>query len=130
MTPPPGGRGAFTTQYWVNGVPVWRDGPWTMIDPRMTYGDTYRTFDGWFRADDAGPVPEPGPLDGPPEPAAMAAWLRAHGHDGHWEFGGFITDEAPEFLRAQGFRLDPWQEQMLLTSNTYGVRYAAGRKGR
>jgi hypothetical protein len=83
----------------------------------MTARTTAPYVDGWFRVDDVAPVPESGPLDGPPEPAAMAAWLRAHGHYdgpvGHWDFGGAVTDEAPEWLRSQGFRLDPWQHGML-----------------
>jgi hypothetical protein len=32
-----------------DGTTVLQDGPWTLIDPRTTFGDKYREFDGWWR---------------------------------------------------------------------------------
>lgn len=111
---------------WSTAAPrVESDGPWRRIRDGLAAGPGI--IDGWWR--DGEPV-ESGPLTGPPSSAAMAAWLRANGHGDYdadgWLLAGAIVDEVPELLRAQGYRLDAWQEQVLAD----GVRYAAGRKGR
>lgn len=31
-----------------DGTTIFRDGPWTLVDPRTTFGE-YRQFDGWWR---------------------------------------------------------------------------------